>query len=292
MSGYKYHISKYSISSPRRFGSVLLYQIGRLHCKEDTVIYPHPQYNYFEFTVVTGGEGVVATDGVETRVSAGDIYVSFAGDFHSIVSDRRHPLKYDFISVRTDDPAVSAELEKIVETYHSPNTRVIRDERIGRLVSRAISETNAEQELCGVAVEAIVNQILVYTVRGFKSLEHKLDIDEVNESDLICFKVMNYIDNHIYTLKSLTELCEITNYSYNYLSNLFKKTTSETLLSYYRNRRLETAYLLLGSGEYTVTDVSNMLNYSSIYSFSLAFKKKYGFSPSLLKRGGKSHENF
>lgn len=284
MSGYKYHISKYSISSPGIFGSVILYQIGRMHCHEDTVIHSHPQYNYFEFTVVTGGEGTIVTDGVETRVRTGDIYVSFAGDFHSIVSDSNYPLKYDFISVSTERTDISEDLERIVEKYHSPETRVIRDERIGRLLSRAISEINDEQDHREIIVEAIVNQMFVYTIRGFESLEHRLNIDGVPESDLICFKVMNYIDNHIYTIKSLTELCEVTNYSYNYLSNLFKKTTSETLLSYYRGRRLETAYLLLGSDEYTVTDVANMLNYSSIYSFSLAFKKKYGFSPSALKK--------
>ena len=283
MGEYKYHISKYNIKSPERFGSIMLYQVGRMHCNSSTVIPSHPQYNYFELTAVTDGEGSVFTDGVETRVRAGDIYLSFAGDFHSIISDEKNPLKYDFISMQTDSEVLRAELEKLVEDFHDPCTRVIRDERIGRLISRAISETGSEQELSEVAVEAIVNQILVYTVRGFRSLDHRLDIDGVSESDLICFKVMNYIDNHIYSIKSLTELEAITNYSYNYLSNLFKKTTKETLQSYYRNRRLETAYLLLGSNEFSVTGVANMLNYSSIYSFSLAFKKKYGFSPSHLK---------
>jgi AraC-like DNA-binding protein len=271
------------VSSPTAFGSVVVYQIGRLHCNGDTVIVPHPQFNCFELTVVTDGEGSVFTDGVETRVHGGDIYVSFAGDFHSIVSDPNDPLKYDFISVSTARADLSEDLERIVERYHSPETRVIRDERIGRLLSRAISEINNEQYHSEIIIEAIVNQMLVYTIRDFKSLEHRLNIDGVPQSDLICFKAMNYIDNHIYTMKSLAELCEVTNYSYNYLSNLFKKTTSDTLLNYYRNRRLETANLLLRSEEYSVTEVANMLNYSSIYSFSLAFKKKYGFSPSYLK---------
>ena len=282
MSEYKYRISNFSVGSPTAFGSVVLYQIGRLHCHGDTVIAPHPQFNYFELTVVTDGEGGVFTDGVETRVRGGDIYVSFAGDFHSIVSDPNAPLKYDFISVSTARSDLSEDLERIVEKYHSPETRVIRDERIGRLLSRAISEINNKQDHSEIVVEAIVNQMLVYTIRDFESLEHRLNIDGVAESDLICFKVMNYIDNHIYTMKSLTELCEVTNYSYNYLSNLFKKTTSDTLLNYYRNRRMETANLLLRSEEFSVTEVANMLNYSSIYSFSLAFKKKYGFSPSSL----------
>ena len=33
---------------------------------------------------------------------------------------------------------------------------------------------------------------------------------------------MNYIDTHIYTMKNLDELSEITDYSYGYLSVLFE----------------------------------------------------------------------
>jgi AraC-like DNA-binding protein len=51
-------------------------------------------------------------------------------------------------------------------------------------------------------------------------------------------------------------------------------------MNYYKNRRLQTARLLLQSGQFSVTDISAMLNYSSVYSFSLAFKKKYGYPPS------------
>ena len=95
---------------------------------------------------------------------------------------------------------------------------------------------------------------------------------------------MNYIDNHIYSIKNLRELAATTNYSYNYLSNLFKKTTGTTLQGYYHNRRLETAELLISLEDFTVGEIAGMLGYSSVYPFSLAFKKKFGYPPSDVKK--------
>jgi AraC-like DNA-binding protein len=82
----------------------------------------------------------------------------------------------------------------------------------------------------------------------------------------------------------LEELSEATNYNYSYLSSLFRKTTSGTLADYYRRRRLETARLLIAGGEQNMTEIAALLHYSSIYTFSRAFKDEYGTSPTQYKR--------
>lgn len=68
--------------------------------------------------------------------------------------------------------------------------------------------------------------------------------------------------------------------------NFFEMTivTSDTLTNCFRNRRLETARLLLLEGAMSVTRISALLNYSSVYIFSRAFKEKYGVPPSKLKK--------
>ena len=94
---------------------------------------------------------------------------------------------------------------------------------------------------------------------------------------------MNYIDTHIYTMNSLSEISELTNYNYSYLSALFKRTTSGTMADYYRKRRLETARLLIIENKLKITQVASILHYSSIYTFSRAFKDQYGVSPEQYK---------
>lgn len=280
---YDYRISKDNIYHPIRYGTNLLYQIGRMYCNKHTHIPVHSQLNYIELTVATDGRARVITNGASVNLEAGDIYISFPGDFHEIISDEICPLKYDFITLMTENEVLFKEIDLIIARCHDANSRITRDSGLRRLVADAINEVNDTDEFTDTVMEALLNRIFVSVVRSFRANGVHLTAKNVTDTELLCLRLMNYIDNHIYTIKNLKELTEISNYSYNYTSNLFKQVTSATLLSYYQTRRLETALLLLQSGLFSVTQVAAMLNYSSIYAFSLAFKKKYGCTPSAKK---------
>lgn len=80
-------------------------------------------------------------------------------------------------------------------------------------------------------------------------------------------------------MRSLKELEKVTDYSYGYLSAVFKKTTSESLQEYYQKKKLSAAAKLLKEKKLSVTKISETFNYSSPYAFSKAFKNEFGVSP-------------
>lgn len=266
------------------YGEHYLYQVGRIHCNADSEIPIHTQLDYFELTIATEGKGIVVTNNEPVEVSAGDIYISFAGDFHRIISDKDQPLKFDFITIKSRNETIAACMEEIMARHHAADRRVVRDEVILQLVSRTISEAKKQKKLSEKMMEALITEIFVLLIRDFDVPEENESAGSKTEAEMLCFRLMNYIDNHIYSIRNLKELADTTNYSYNYLSNLFKETTGTTLQGYYHNRRLETAQLLLSSEDFTVSEVAGMLGYSSVYPFSLAFKKKFGYPPSEAKR--------
>ncbi len=276
----KYHIDKNYFGDPKVFGDISLYQIGRVYCKANTTVPRHTHLNFFELTIVTDGRGTVVTNGVPVDVKKGDIYVSFAGDFHEIISDTESPLRYDFVAMKTSNPKMHADLEEIVSRFHGATARIIRNENIAFLISGAIAELNADAEYSDIILSSIFAQVFSYIIREFRAQKPLKYSKTAGEAEILCYQIMNYIDTHIYTMKSLSELSAVTNYSYNYLSNLYKKVTSDTLANYFRNRRLETARLLLLEGTLTVTKIAALLNYSSVYIFSRSFKERYGVSPS------------
>ena len=282
----KYHIDKNYFLDPKRFGEISLYQIGRVYCSSNTTVPRHTHLDFFELTIVTEGKGTVITNDVSVGVKAGDIYISFPGDFHEIVGDADELLRYDFVALSTDNGRMHADFEDIVSRFHSPHHRVIRNDSISSLISAAIAELNVDAEYSEVILSAIFVQVLSYIIREFKLHGGVKYAKNTAEADILCYQIMNYIDSHIYTMKNLSELSDITNYSYNYLSNLFKKVTSDTLINYFKNRRLETARLLLSEGNFTVSRVASLLNYSSVYIFSRAFKERYGVPPSKVGKIG------
>lgn len=279
-----YYLNKNYITDPLQFGSFRLFQIGRLYCTSKTVVDKHAHIDWYELTIVTHGKGVVVTNDVEIPVKQGDIYLSFPCDFHAIRSDRNEPLRYDFFSFKTEDVSFSEELSRIMETHIRPDCRILKDDVIASLVSGAIAELDRDDRYTKEMIEASFTQILVRLLRAFSSGESEHARSNVTEAEALCYRLMNYIDTHIYTMTSLEELAEVTNYNYSYLSSLFHKTTSGMLTDYYRRRRLETARLLIDEGGLTMTEIASLLCYSSIYTFSRAFKDFYGVSPAQYKR--------
>lgn len=284
----KYHLTRDYFTKPKRVGPYSLYQIGRSYCKGGAHVQQHSHLDFYEFTVVTGGGGTVITNETAVPVHSGDIYVSFPGDFHEIYSDTERPLRYDFLALSCRERELSAEMERIVRIFHDGGVRVIRDENISSLVGMTLAEVNGEVSYSDKVLESIFTQIFCYTVRSFNSASPIHYSKGTGEDEMLCYQVMTYIDSHIYTMHSLTEVADALNYNYNYLSNLFKKVTGDTVSDYYRNRRLETARLLLLERRMGVTRVAQMLGYSSVYTFSRAFKEMFGIAPSRAKDEGMS----
>ena len=264
-------------------GPFLLFQIGRLFCGEGAVIPNHSHVDWFELTVITQGKGIVRTNGTEVPVRSGDVYLSFPCDFHGIVSDSLDPLKFDFFAFGIDPShkAWNDELDQIVRLCMPADRRTVRDDDIPLLVSRALSEIEREDPYSDAMIEAIFTQILLHLIRLFSGHSQRPSLRSAEESDAtsLCYSLMTYIDAHIYTLKGLDELSDFSNYNYCYLSSLFRKTTGSTLSDYYCTRRLETARLLILENKRSITNIAELLNYSSIYTFSRAFKDRYGLSP-------------
>ena len=278
----RYHLSKHYVYNPLPFGDVQLLQLGRRYCDATEVIAAHPHLNWFELTIVTSGSGTIITNGEETPVCSGDIYLSFPCDIHEIRADRGDKLEYDFFSFYPTDKELSKAFKTITLEYWDEKKRVFQNEKISALVEQAISEFIPNEKPDSKAVLTdIFHLILVYLIRNFRGVQ--AGNANVSQAEILCFQVMNYIDTHVYSLKNLESLALKFNYNYGYLSGLFKRTTGKTIFEYYYHRKMETAKALLLERKKTVGEIAEMLGYN-LYSFSKAFKKKHGISPKAMQK--------
>lgn len=274
-----YHLDYRFFDNPLNFDALSLYQIGRMYCGASQEIGEHIHRDFFELTIVTEGEGQIFSNKVGTRVKRGDIYLSLPCDSHRIISDENKPLKYDFIAFGEVGEPFGSELKNICEQYHFPHIRVFHSEQISALVASAIAEIKRERPFSKELLPLLFKEILIYLIRAFQGKETKKSSISPTRSDVLCYKLMNYIDTHIYSMKTLEELSHITDYSYSYLSTLFKKTTGNTLSHYYREKKINAARLMLLENRFKIIEIADMLGYASVYAFSKAFTTRYGISP-------------
>lgn len=118
-------------------------------------------------------------------------------------------------------------------------------------------------------------------------------IHDSREKDISDFarEVLDYINEHLYDPNLyITEVSERFSISPPTLQKLVKQSSGQTFLVYVEKRRLAHAYELL-VGRHSIKETAGICGFSNASSFSRAFKRSYGFSPSRLLNSPAQKEN-
>lgn len=274
----RYHINHF-YNDGRKIGAFELFQLGRMLGPNQYPYEAHMQHDYYELTLVNRGEGEIYADEKASYVKEGDIYLSLPFEIHKIIYKENVSTDIDFFAFRITDKKLAKTFNSATSSVKLSGNRVYSDRRINNLVGNAIAELEKESEFSETVLKNIFSLIAVYLLRAINKSISATVSDDSNSNQVTCYKIMNYIDTNIFSLKSLSEVSETIGYNYSYASTLFKKTTGKSILDYYYNKRLSVAKTLLDENKFKPVKISEMLNYSSYYSFSRAFKQKYGISP-------------
>ncbi|QAA32883.1 AraC family transcriptional regulator [Clostridium manihotivorum] len=95
--------------------------------------------------------------------------------------------------------------------------------------------------------------------------------------------VLQYIEENLNKNIRIIDLANMINTSEKYFITLFKRNVGVPPLQYVNELRMNRAKKLLYIGSYSIKQIANILGYPDPYSFSKAFKKKYGIAPNKFK---------
>lgn len=90
---------------------------------------------------------------------------------------------------------------------------------------------------------------------------------------------MDYIQLHLHEAIVVRELAEMVGLNESYLSTLFKRETGVTLTEYVILKRMEAAENMLKYSGFSLSEISDILNFSSYSHFARTFRKYYDTSP-------------
>ncbi len=94
-------------------------------------------------------------------------------------------------------------------------------------------------------------------------------------SELIC----DFMKENIYNSITLKDICTHFLIGKTQLCQIFKDSTGKSPMEYYVELKIKEAKKLIRDNSYSVSQISEMLSYSTIHIFSRAFKKSVGMSP-------------
>lgn len=93
-----------------------------------------------------------------------------------------------------------------------------------------------------------------------------------------------YLKDNISRKLTIDDLCKKFNLSQTNLCKKWKENYNIGIIKYFSSLKMEEAKSLIKGNEYSITQIAEILGYSTVHHFSYAFKKFVGMSPSEYKK--------
>ncbi len=279
----KYYLAAFKAGTKEKLfchNGLNLYQFVDVHCKAtDEINAPHEQ-QCNEITFVYSGQGEIVHNGLRMPIKSGQIHLCFKGDLHQVIPSKTAPLRFYCLGFTLEEQnPISVLLSRTHQKLEADKSCVVGE--FSDLLSAfadvltAFYEKERDEVSIAVALNAL-NYIIATVCNRF--LENSSGgTSNITTSDSLLFYMVSYLKNNVYKIDALKQLSGDTGYSYSYLSHLFSKKMGGSLKSFFAALRMNAATELLRKK--SVTEVSEILGYSSIHAFTRAYKNLCGETP-------------
>ena len=233
----------------------------------------------YQLLYIVEGEGVFHSRTVpEARLSEGDFFLLFPGEWHSYHPTGPRGWKKYWIGFRgnnMDDRVRAGFLSPTKPIYH-----VGFSDSIVRLYRQAYDQAIEEAAYSQQVMAGIVNLLigLMY------SKERNLELKNRNQShvDLI-IRARLRIREELESSLTIQQVAEDLGMSYSNFRKLFKEHTGLSPATYQQDLRLQRAKEMLTTTDMSIKEIAYRLNFESPDYFSSKFKIKTGRKPSDLR---------
>lgn len=137
---------------------------------------------------------------------------------------------------------------------------------------RSLQQSEVALSLLRCSLECLTQPLNECQVPACRFLAHESEREKIHEARLL-------MEQHIDRPFTIPELARKVAINECYLKKGFKAMVGKTVHEYQQELRINKAKQLLQLQGHTVTDVANILGYSSISHFSTAFKRITGMKP-------------
>ncbi len=130
--------------------------------------------------------------------------------------------------------------------------------------------------------ESEIRAVHIEMIEGYTNKMRQIKLSGIYSKQIV--RAIDYIICRLHSRISLEETAKHLRISPSYLSRLFKKETGEAFGDYVNKLKIEEAASLLLCTEYSDTEISNMLGFSSQSYFIKIFRKYTGTTPKKYKQ--------
>ena len=278
MSRYHYSLERDQSFTIR--GTAKLLNVASSRYGGDWHSVPHTHQHTELFFIVSGKGQFLIQDQV-FPVDVNNLVIINPNVTHTEVSLNAQPLEYIVLGIDGIELATSE---------NSNGQFCILDHFESVEISSCLRNILREMELKNTGYEDICQaymEILIIRLMRTTSLSVQNESPPMS-GNRQCAVARRYIDLHFkepLTLEQLSEEAHINKY---YLSHAFKKEYGISPIKYMISRRIDESQYLLAETDLSVSQIAQLLGFSSLSFFSQVFRKSLGISPMEFRQRHKS----
>lgn len=229
------------------------------------------KHSYWELTYVDKGELLTTIDGVSYHLKQGDLIFYAPMQFHTQSTFEKISSSYLTINFKMNFNHADLLCNKIFSLK--------RDSYF--IVTKLIEELSNDNLYSNDLSLCYLKQLIIQMLRLDNSYFHSkptTHMQQTYENELLN-DILLYIDDNIYEKISVSTLCEHFCISTSMLHSLFRKNMNNTAKNYINELKLSKSKELIRNSTHTLSEISEMLGFSSIHYFSKKFKSYFNISP-------------
>ena len=229
-------------------------------------------HNHMELFYIVGGKGQFLIQDQLYPVSANNLVIINPNIPHTEVSLNAQPLEYIVLGIEGIELANTENAGgqfSILDHFES-----VEFSGCLRNILREMEQKNTGYEdVCQAYMEILIIRLMRST-----ALSIPVEPQTVSRNQQ-CAAVKRYIDQHFKESLTLEQLAEEAHMNKFYLSHAFKKEYGVSPINYLISCRIEESKYLLAETDLSLSQIAQLLGFSSLSYFSQVFRRTQGSSP-------------
>lgn len=246
-------------------------------------------HNDLEINLIREGEAVFQVYQKSYRVRTGEGFLLNRNVPHSCSSPGNEHVRYSTILVRPDflygDFGSDVErkcFQPFLQNSAIPCIHLTGFDENGKEILQKLNQVEEafdrkrfcyELKIKGLLCDAFA--MLLYGHRQELTKFVPANLQELERLE----KMLNYLNMHFTEVISLQDLADQVHLSREVCCRLFKKMTGKTITGYLEEYRANKSFSLVQSGQYSMTQITEMVGFSNPSRFASAFRKRFGCNP-------------
>ena len=237
-----------------------------------STLHTHP---FTELFYVVDGKGEFNIQGQRFPVKPNDFVIINPQVEHTELSSPDEPLEYIVLGI---NGLSFSNLTPVSEGGHPFSFFNLRDEQkdilryLNAMVQEATSQSMSYELVCHNLLEILLIKIL-------RHQHFDLEVGKQSKATKDISFIKHYLETYYHESFQLEDLASMTHLSRFYISHSFKKEIGMSPMEYLIDIRIKESKILLRTTNYSISQVADIVGFTTPTYFSKQFRKSTGISP-------------